>query len=83
MYKNFACAYGTLWLVMLSLAVLTQSHVNTGAFGLFGFPVIAIIYALIKKQKYENETDQEALIKHLQDKVYSLERQLLDSSAQE
>ena len=47
-YGNFAAAYGTLWLVMLLLAVVTQRHIDTGLFGLIGFPIIAIIYAVLR-----------------------------------
>ena len=28
---------------------MTQSHINTGVFGLLGFPVIALIYAFIRR----------------------------------
>ena len=48
-YEHFACAYGTIWLVMLVVALLTQSNIDTGAFGMFGFPVIALIYALFRR----------------------------------
>lgn len=44
-YGHFAAAYGTLWLVMLFIAFVTQSHIDTGLFGLVGFPIIALIYA--------------------------------------
>jgi len=48
-YEHFACAYGTIWLVLLACAFLIQEHIDAGAFGLFGFPVIALIYAFIRK----------------------------------
>jgi len=44
-YGHFAAAYGTIWLVLLVVAVLSHDHINAGAFGLFGFPLIAFIYA--------------------------------------
>ena len=47
-YTDFAAGYGTLWLIMLVCAVVTQSHVNAGAFGMFGFPIIALIYAFLR-----------------------------------
>ena len=47
-YGHFAAAYGTCWLVMLSLALLTQSRINSGLFGLLGFPALAAIYAVIR-----------------------------------
>lgn len=50
-YKDFAAGYGTCWLIMLVLAVLTQSHINAGAFGALGFPVIGLIYAWMQVPK--------------------------------
>jgi hypothetical protein len=47
-YGRFAAAYGTCWFVLLLVAVLTQSHIDTGAFGLFGFPLIGVCYATIR-----------------------------------
>jgi hypothetical protein len=47
-YGHFAAAYGTMWLVLLLLALVTQSNINTGLFGLIGFPIIALIYAAIR-----------------------------------
>ena len=48
LYYDFAAAYGTLWLIMVGVAMLTQSHINTGMFGVIGFPVIAAIYVWLK-----------------------------------
>ena len=47
-YGHFAAAYGTFWLVVLLAFILTQKSVDTGPFGVWGFPVIAFIYALIR-----------------------------------
>ena len=47
-YGRFAAAYGTCWLVTLFLAVVTQSRIDTGAFGIIGFPLIGIFYATIR-----------------------------------
>ncbi len=47
-YGYFAAAYGTFWLVILGAAVLTQSNVNAGEFGLYGFPLIALLYAFAR-----------------------------------
>ena len=82
LYKNFACAYGTLWLITFSLALITQSHIDTGAFGLIGFPIIAIIYSF-KKPEEINQMDHEALIKHLKNKVYRLEKQIYEQETKE
>ena len=47
-YEHFACAYGTLWLLLVLIAVLTKSGIRTGLFGLIGFPVIALVYAFCR-----------------------------------
>jgi hypothetical protein len=47
-YGHFAAAYGTIWLVMMLVAMLTQSHIDAGMFGLIGFPIISLIYAAIR-----------------------------------
>ncbi|MEM9345149.1 MAG: hypothetical protein AAGB26_00900 [Planctomycetota bacterium] len=47
-YGHFAAAYGTLWLVMLLVAFMSQSHIDAGLFGLLGFPIIALIYAIAR-----------------------------------
>jgi hypothetical protein len=47
-YGHFAAAYGTCWLVLLALAMVTMSNIQTGLFGLLGFPVISILYAIIR-----------------------------------
>ncbi len=44
-YGYFASAYGTIWFVLMLAALVTQSHINTGPFGMFGFPVVAFVYA--------------------------------------
>jgi hypothetical protein len=49
-YKNFAAAYGTCWLILMSIALVGQTHVDAGAFGLFGFPVIGLVYAFSKRR---------------------------------
>jgi hypothetical protein len=47
-YGRFAAAYGTAWLAMLLAAVVTQSHINAGAYGFYGFLAIALFYAIIR-----------------------------------
>jgi hypothetical protein len=44
----FLSAYGTIWFVMLFISIATQSKVDAGEFGFFGFSFITLIYALIK-----------------------------------
>ena len=46
-YEHFA--YGTIWLLVLAIALATQQHIDTGLFGLIGFPVISLIYAFVRK----------------------------------
>ncbi len=48
-YRDFAAAYGTCWLVLLGAAVLAQTHIDLGEFGMFGFPLISLVYAFIKR----------------------------------
>ena len=47
-YGHFAAAYGTLWLILFGAALLTQSRINLGTFGMIGFPVISLLYAIIR-----------------------------------
>ncbi len=57
MYRDFATAYGTLCLVVLAVALLTQTHINTGWFGLFGFPVLSFVYALYRSSQRDPRDD--------------------------
>ncbi len=74
-YGHFAAAYGTIWFVMMLAAVFSQSHVNAGAFGFCGFPIIALIYAFLRSNEETSETLE--LIR-LRDRVRDLESQLLN-----
>jgi hypothetical protein len=47
-YGRFAAAYGTLWLAMLLAAWVTQSSINAGIYGRFGFPALALFYAFVR-----------------------------------
>jgi thiosulfate reductase cytochrome b subunit len=61
-WLHFTSAYGTIWFVLLILALITQSNIRTGEFGLFGFPVLAAVYAWFVtnsvKEKEQNEIDR-------------------------
>ena len=46
-YGHFAAAYGTIWLIFV-LSIAFNGHAETGEFGLYGFPVIALVYALLR-----------------------------------
>jgi hypothetical protein len=74
-YGHFAAAYGTIWFCIMLAAVLTQSHINAGEFGLWGFPVIALVYALLRCSSPDS---QEAEIEALRKRVRLLESRLPD-----
>jgi hypothetical protein len=60
-WQNFFLVYGAIWAVLMAVALVTQSHINTGTFGLYGFPLIAIGYALYQRDKKtpeEHELEQ-------------------------
>ena len=44
----FTSAYGACWLILLIISLATMSRINTGIFGLVGFPVVAVIYATLR-----------------------------------
>lgn len=48
-FTYFSSGYGTCWLILFAVALLTQSHINTGIIGLIGFPVIGAIYAFVRR----------------------------------
>ena len=50
-YYDFAAAYGTFWLAGAALALLTQSHINFGTFGMIGIPLLSAVYAFNKNPK--------------------------------
>jgi hypothetical protein len=50
-FTYFTSAYGTLVFVMFTLSFVTDSHVNTGELGYYGFPVFALIYALYRRSR--------------------------------
>jgi len=54
-------------------AVVTRSFVKTGEFGLYGFPVIAFFYALLRSA---TARDPDAEIEYLEERIEWLEGQL-------
>ncbi len=44
-YAHFAAAYGSCWLVLFMVAFITQSRIDLGELGFFGFPAISVVYA--------------------------------------
>ncbi|MCE9636734.1 MAG: hypothetical protein K8T90_13605 [Planctomycetes bacterium] len=47
-YGHFAAAYGTCWLFLFVISLVTQSKVNAGEFGMWGFPLLAGFYAAVR-----------------------------------
>ena len=47
-YGHFAAAFGSLWIFFFLIAFLTQSRVNLGSLGFFGFPIVSAIYAHLR-----------------------------------
>jgi len=64
-WLHFTSGYGFMWIVVMLVAVLTQSHVNTGEFGLIGFPIISAIYAFVRI-RYSHMSSTETNYKKLQ-----------------
>jgi hypothetical protein len=71
-YGHFAAAYGTFWLLLLGLALITRSHIDAGPFGLFGFPIIALVYALIRVGTDQSPNE----VRWLRQRVVELEQEL-------
>lgn len=69
-YLHFAAAYGTFWIVLMSLALIGQMHIDAGVFGLVGFPIIAGVYSALRSQ---NPTREDQEIQRLQRKIAKLE----------
>jgi hypothetical protein len=46
-YMRFASAYGTLMLVVFLASLVSQSHLNLGWLGYYGFPFLALTYAIV------------------------------------
>ena len=75
-YGHFAAAYGTMWLAMLGLALITQTRINTGTFGLIGFPIIALVYAFIRLWSEPSHDETMRLQQRLLRRVAELEEEL-------
>ena len=77
-YEHFACAYGTLWLLIFVAAFASQSHINAGAFGVFGFPIIALIYAIARtagtSAQVDDRTQMQWEVRKLREKLEDIER---------
>ena len=47
-YGHFAAVYGSCWLIMFLVAFVTQSYINLGELGFFGFLAISLGYAYLR-----------------------------------
>jgi len=47
-YGHFAAAYGSCWLLLFLMALITQSRINLGGLGFFGFPIGSAAYAFLR-----------------------------------
>jgi hypothetical protein len=72
-YTRFAACYGTIWLVMLIVALISGTNINTGYFGLIGFPAISLIFAFVQDYR-EKHFDQ--------DENYTLDKKIADIQQQ-
>ena len=76
-YGHFAAAYGTFWFVLLCAALVSQSHIDAGAFGMIGFPLIALVYAAIRMGGGNRlEEENRDLRRRIQDLGWRLDRGL-------
>jgi hypothetical protein len=54
-YEHFACAFGTLFFILLFASIVTQQRLDTGWFGLIGFLIIALVYAFVRKAQEDKK----------------------------
>src|SRR5262245_59415840 len=77
-YGHFAAAYGTCWLILLAAALVSQTHIDTGLFGLLGFPVVGCVYALYRRSSGDSQGSElqelKVRVKLLESRLTSLQR---------
>ena len=56
-YRDFAAAYGTCWLVLMTLAVVGRQHIDAGEFGFYGFLILSLLYAFIRGPQRREEAE--------------------------
>jgi len=61
-WTYFTSGYGTIWIVLLGCSLITQSHIDAGMFGLIGFPIIALIYAGIRRSMDSAEKQSQGYV---------------------
>lgn len=47
-YGHFAAAFGSCWLFLFLVVIITQSRIDLGELGFFGFPIGSAIYAYLR-----------------------------------
>ncbi|MDJ0973443.1 MAG: hypothetical protein QNJ98_03220 [Planctomycetota bacterium] len=71
------CAgYGALWAILLLFAFLSQSHIDTGMFGLIGFPILALLYAAARWPHVSGSAGAPSRVDMLEREVFELRRRL-------
>ena len=61
-WTYFTSVYGMIWLVLIGVGLLTQTHINAGLFGLIGFPMIAVIYGIIRSPNEWDRSEEESFV---------------------
>ena len=51
-YGHFAAAYGSCWLLLFLCALVTQSRIDLGELGFFGFPALSAVYAYFRLKRH-------------------------------
>lgn len=58
-WTYFTSSYGICWLIIFVVALVGQTNIQTGEFGLFGFPIIALVYAFIRRSNDKNALEED------------------------
>lgn len=57
-YVEYSLAgFGGLIVLSLAFSLITHSYIDTGTFGLFGFPVIGMVYGYIRGNRRKAEVE--------------------------
>jgi F0F1-type ATP synthase assembly protein I len=74
-YTHFTVAYGSCFLVVHVIAAITQSHIATGPWGYYGFPLVGLGYAIVRTVlNYEHQHE----VGDLKRRIDQIELQQLD-----
>jgi hypothetical protein len=58
-YTYFSSGFGTIWMLIFGWSFITSNRFNIGEFGLIAIPVIAIVYAWVRRS-----SDADRLAQH-------------------